>query len=233
MSVSPWWERARASLLDLVFPPHCQACGRAGQWLCDRCIGAVNYLRPPLCVRCGLQTDGGLDCRACLRHPLPLALDGLRAVAHYDGELRRVIHALKYEHVSALAEPLGRMLSTYLAQHPIPFDLIVPVPLHPERHEDRGFNQAELLAKVIARQCGVALNASALVRKLNTTPQVGLNETERRRNVRDAFHCAQRLDGLRVLIVDDVCTTGATLSECARALHDGGAASSWGLTLAR
>lgn len=233
MSGSPGWQQARAWLLDLVFPPHCQACGRAGQWFCDRCIGAVNYLRPPLCVRCGLQSDDGLDCRACLRHPLPPALDGLRAVAHYDGELRRVIHALKYEHMTALAEPLGRMLNTYLAQHPLPFDLIVPVPLHPERREDRGYNQAELLAKVIARQCGVALNASALVRKLNTTPQVGLNETERRRNVRDAFHCAQRLDGLRVLVVDDVCTTGATLSECARALHDGGAASSWGLTLAR
>ena len=233
MSGSPWWERARTSLLDLVFPPHCQGCGRAGQWFCDRCIGAVSYLQPPLCVRCGLQTDNGLECRACLRHPLPTALNGLRAVAHYDGELRHAIHVLKYERVSALADPLGRLLSTYLTQHPLPFDLIVPVPLHPERRDDRGYNQAELLAKVIARQCGVSLNTSALVRKLNTTPQVGLNETERRRNVQDAFQCKQRLDGQRVLVVDDVCTTGATLSECATALHAGGAASIWGLTLAR
>jgi len=154
-------------------------------------------------------------------------------VAHYDGELRHAIHVLKYEHVSALAEPLGRLLSTYLTQHPLHFDLIVPVPLHPERREDRGYNQAELLAKVIAKQCGAPLNTSALVRKLNTTPQVGLNENERRRNVQGAFQCKHRLDGLRVLVVDDVCTTGATLSECAMALHDGGAASSWGLTLAR
>jgi len=160
-------------------------------------------------------------------------LDGLRAVAQYDGELRHVIHALKYEHVTALAEPLGRMLATYLAQHPLAFDLIVPVPLHPERRADRGYNQAELLARVIARQCGVSLNTSALVRKLNTTPQVGLNETERRRNVRNAFHCTQQLDARRMLVVDDVCTTGATLSECAGALHDAGATSIWGLTLAR
>lgn len=233
MSRVPWWVLARTSVLDLLFPPHCQSCGRAGQWFCDRCVGAVSYLLPPLCVRCGMQIDDGLPCKACLQHPLPSALNGLRAMAHYDGDLRDAIHALKYEHVTALAEPLGEMLCTYLASQLLPFDLIVPVPLHPERRADRGYNQAELLARVISRESKVSLNTAALVRKLNTTPQVGLNQNQRRQNVRDAFHCTQRLDGLRLLVVDDVCTTGSTLSECAEALHAAGAASIWGLTLAR
>jgi ComF family protein len=160
-------------------------------------------------------------------------LNGLRALAQYDAELRLAIHALKYDGITALAEPLGELLTAYIAQQPLPAELIVPVPLHPDRRAERGYNQSELLARVLSRQSRIPLNTSALTRPLNTTPQVGLNESERRQNVRGAFQCAQRLDGARVLVVDDVCTTGATLSECAEALHAGGAASIWGLTLAR
>jgi ComF family protein len=233
MNQAPWWQQARLALLDLVFPPRCLGCGRTGQWFCARCIASVHYLRLPVCARCGLQVGSGLPCRSCRRHPLPAALNGLRALAQYDGELRLAIHALKYEHITALAEPLGELLTAYLMQHPLPVDAIVPVPLHPDRRAERGYNQSELLSRVLSRQSRIPLNTSALQRRLNTTPQVGLNESERRQNVKGAFQCAQRLDGMRVLVVDDVCTTGATLSECAEALHAGGAATIWGLTLAR
>ena len=186
-----------------------------------------------MCSRCGLPLDANLPCTACARIPPPAALTGLRAVAHYNGTLRKAIPELKYERVSAVAEPLGRLLGEYLGRHPLPCDVIFPVPLHPERRADRGFNQAELLALVMGRQCKLPVNTTSLVRRLNTTPQVGLNQSERRRNVRAAFTCARRVDGMRVLVIDDVCTTGATLSECAEALQAGGAASVWGLTLAR
>ena len=233
MSIAPWWQQARTAFLDLLFPPTCQGCGRFGQWFCDGCAASVRYIEAPACSRCGQSLAAGLSCAACARTPLPAALTGLRAAAHYDGALRKAIHELKYERVSAVAEPLGKLLGEYLARHPLPCDVIVPVPLHPERRADRGFNQAEMLALVVGRQSKLPVNTTVLVRRLNTTPQVGLNQSERHRNVRAAFICARRVDGMRVLVVDDVCTTGATLSECAEALQAGGAASVWGLTLAR
>lgn len=230
-----WWQQTRTALLDLIFPPRCCACGRNGQWFCANCIASITYIQPPICARCGQELEHSRECASCRRHPLPASLAGLRAVAHFEGTLRDAIHALKYEplFLRAVAEPLGDLLVNYLHQNSLPFTVLIPVPLHIEKQRERGYNQAELLARVINRRMNKPLVVDALNRERNTISQVGLNESERRQNVRDAFRCVKRLDGTQVLLIDDVCTTGATMIECARTLHDAGAMTVWGLTLAR
>jgi ComF family protein len=233
MSTQPWWRRAHLAFLDLIFPPRCRGCNRAGQWFCDACITSLAYIRTPFCAHCGQELNGARECAYCRHHPLPSSLNGLRAVAHHEGALRKAIHALKYERMSVLAEPLGGLLANYLAQNRLPFTLIMPVPLHEERQRERGYNQSELLAQVVSARIDRPLVVGVLIRERRTPPQVGLNESERRQNLINAFRCARPVTHERVLLIDDVCTTGATLSECAAALCAAGAMSVWGLTLAR
>ncbi len=229
----PWLQQARLALLDLVFPPRCAGCGRAGTWFCPQCVASLHRVQPPICDRCGQELESLPACTDCGLDPLPPYLNGLRAVAHFDGSLRKAIHALKYERLTAAADALGALLCDYLASHAIPYELLIPVPLHAERQGERGFNQSALLVDVLSRKTGKPADAHTLVRTRNTLPQVGLNESERRTNLVGAFACVRRLDGAQVLLVDDVCTTSATMRECAAALHAAGAASIWGLTLAR
>ncbi|MBI3733732.1 MAG: ComF family protein [Chloroflexi bacterium] len=228
-----WLHQARSTILDLIFPPRCVGCGYGGRWLCAQCVASLKYLNAPLCVRCGQELGDANHCNACRSRPLPAALAGVRAVAHYDGHLRRAIHAFKYERLTALAEPLGAILADYLVGHSLPHTLILPVPLHPERERERGYNQSLLLAAVVGRHSRVPVNHRVLARVRNTRPQVGLNEQERQDNLLGAFRCTGRVDDQQVLLIDDVCTTGATMSQCALALRAAGARSVWGLTLAR
>ena len=144
------------------------------------------------------------------------------------------MHRLKYYGRTILAEPLGGLMAVYWTQHPMPTDVIVPVPLHTARLRERGYNQAALLAREMACRVGLALNEQTLVRRRATASQVKLDARQRKENVRDAFRCSDNaLTGKQVLLIDDVCTTGATLAACAVALHEGGARSVQALTLAR
>lgn len=226
------FQQARSFLLDLVFPPRCQGCGRNGAWFCPLCVAALHRRVEPLCRRCGRELGGNSTCASCRRHPLPPALDGIRSVAAFDGVLRNAIHALKYYRVSVLAEPFGMLLAEAAKSVPGHHSLIIPVPLHPEREQERGFNQSARMAGVLGRLTNVPVERGVLVRQRNTIPQVGLTEQQRRTNLVDAFRCIRRLDGQHILLVDDVSTTGATLSECAQALSAAGADTIWGLTLA-
>jgi len=225
-------QQIRQSLLDLLFPPRCVGCGRVGVWLCDSCCAGLKPVLPPVCPLCGRPAAQPRLCSRCRQ--TPLQIDGIRSVLYFDGALRAAIHALKYRRVQDLAGLLGGIMGDYWRDHPIPADVIAPVPLHPARERARGYNQAALLARGLAEAAELPVRDDLLARVRATAPQVKLGAEARRENVRGAFHCATGATvGLRILLVDDVCTTGATLEACSQALRAGGATAVWALTLAR
>ncbi|GCE20406.1 hypothetical protein KDK_42060 [Dictyobacter kobayashii] len=162
----------------------------------------------------------------------------MRAVGSYQEPLRSNIRALKYQGNTRLGEPLGKLLAQAYIKHGIRADLIIPLPLHQEKLQQRGYNQSQLLAESCARQLQLPLQTT-LVRRIRTTPaQVTLTARQRRANLQGAFCCApdpttQSLFNRRILVIDDVCTTGATLEACAAPLFEAGAREVWGLVLAR
>jgi ComF family protein len=185
-----------------------------------------------VCPVCGQHTASPGRCPSC--RSLPPDIDGIRAVGYLEGSLRTAIHRFKYSNTRPLAVPLGRLASEYLTQNHLPVEIIVPVPLHSHRLRDRGYNQAELLAQQIGSAMGIRVVADVLLRVRSTMPQVGLRANERRTNVKGAFRCTDTsLKGHDVLLVDDVCTTGATLEACSVALRESGVGNVWGLVLAR
>ena len=224
--------RVGQALLDLIYPPRCPGCGRMGFAFCERCQAQVEHIAPPVCLRCGCALPQGGLCSRC--QTLPSSLDGILAVAVFADPLRQAIHALKYENNTTLAAPLGAMMVGFWQRGGLPqADLIVPVPLHSKRKAERGYNQSSFLARVVGRGVGVPVDDHTLIRQRHTLPQVGLNFLERQRNVEGAFACRGDLKGKTVVVVDDVCTTGATLEACATALRVGGASAVWAFTLAR
>jgi ComF family protein len=229
------------ALLSVLFAPRCTACGEpvdhpsAGP-VCASCWSSILPLTPPLCDRCGdpLPAWRTLSvplerCPRCRR--TRSAVDRTRAVGAYEGALRSIVHALKYDGRRSLAGPLARLMRERGAAVLAGASAVVPVPLHPARRRQRGFNQADDLA----RQLGVPV-VDALRRVRATAPQAELPAGRRHANVRDAFAARRRAAGLRmcvVVLVDDVSTTGATLDACARVLKLAGAAEVRALTAAR
>lgn len=218
-------------LLDLLFPPRCANCREAGAWFCARCRAQVVKLAPPWCSRCGHPLDPGERCPECRTHPLQI--DGLRAAAEFGGPLRQAIHSLKYRHCTALAPTLAQLLDDFLREYPLPYDVLVPIPLHPTRERSRGYNQSCLLARELALYQNRPIWYNIVERVRATTPQVELDAAGRRENLRDAFIATPQVAGVRILLIDDVCTTGATMEACSAALRRHGAKSVWGLSLAR
>jgi ComF family protein len=205
-----------------------------GVLFCDACRALVEPVFPPVCRLCGVPWADGL-CPSCRQRST--ALQGIAAAAYFSGPLREAIHSLKYRGNRSLAAPLSDyLLEAWRRTWPClgsPPDLIVPVPLHRRRLADRGYNQSALLARSLGRSLGVPLAESVLVRDLNTPPQAGLDRAARQRNVSGAFACQGDVAGRCVVLVDDVCTTGATLEACAAALKAANAATVWALTLGR
>lgn len=171
-------------------------------------------------------------CSGC--RATPSQIHRIRSVYYFEGALRTAIRRFKYDGITALAQPLGRLMVDYWLTHPLSGDIIVPVPLHNDRRRRRGFNQAALLAYELSGPAGLPVDDTTLVRYRATASQVGLDVEARRKNVEDAFRCVTHgLADRRVLLIDDVCTTGSTLEACAAALREGGATSVSALTLAR
>jgi ComF family protein len=211
--------------LDLLYPPACGVCGAGGGFLCPPCRRALPVAAPPRCRRCWALTARGV-CADCAHSPL----DGVRTPYVLDAGARTLVHALKYRSLHALAQPMGELLADSFELEPLPADVVMPVPLHGRRRRSRGFNQSELLARVLARRAGLELDDHTLMRTRNTPQQTRTDDRARREeNVRGAFHCRNEVPGRRVLLVDDVLTTGATLRECARTLRQAGARSVWAL----
>jgi ComF family protein len=160
-------------------------------------------------------------------------IDGVLATGAFAPPLQPAIYSLKYHGLRRLAEPLGDRLAQTWQAAGLHADMIVPVPLHPERLAERGYNQAELLAGALAERLALPMRDDVLVRVRATPSQVHLHPAERRNNVHGAFACGLELTGSHVLLIDDVCTTGATLEACAATLRGHGAGAVWGLTVAR
>jgi len=223
--------------VDLLFPPSCASCGRAGERICARCAQLVTPVPATICTRCGrVQTMRVPSCVQC-EGDADFPLDHVRAAALHTAPLREWIHLLKYEGRRDLAPAMARYLTATLAETewtPIRarLDAVVPAPLHAARMRERGYNQAELLARGLCRQTGLPLRTDLLTREKLTHSQVGLNAAERKANVEGAFVATPACRGLHLLLIDDVYTTGATLRACAHALRDAGAAHIYALTLA-
>lgn len=219
--------------LDLLFPPKCVGCGDVGSFICPSCEAALPRVRPPVCPLCGKPQPQAALCPGCWGwRP---AINGIRSPFTFDGSIRRAIHDLKYHNLRALSATLAGQLARHLSENPMPAEVLVPVPLHPARLRERGYNHSALLAKDLGATSGIPVDEGTLVRKKNSEPQAKTNSVEQRReNVAQAFAVRDRaLKGKKVLLIDDVCTSGATLNSCAAALIKGGASSVWGLTLAK
>lgn len=227
-----------AQFFDLLFPQHCIHCHAAGTILCSECQALVQRIIPPVCRRCGLplSSPSPLHCMQCSDHRLPL--HGIRATGLYQEPLRTYIHTFKYRGQPRLAAPLGLLLAYTYQLHRLNVDLITSVPLYAERQGARGYNQAHLLAQECGRRLNIPVNNRLLTRRYDTVTQTHLTLEKRYQNVAHAFYCAKAyttgaLVGHNILIIDDVCTTGSTLSACASALFAAGAQEVWGLVLAR
>jgi ComF family protein len=222
----------KTAFLDLLLPLRCLGCGREGDLICTPCRQSLPRIRLPLCQRCGATVGEGNLCHSCVNNPL--TIDGIRSVFLFQGTIRQAILQLKYKHLKAVAVPLSQLLAEYMGSHPLKGEVIVPVPLYPKRLRERGYNQASLLAKELGRLVGLPIVEDSLIRVKDSVPQARTRSAiERHQNVQDAFACNQRLEGRQILLIDDVCTTGATLDACASALKAAGASSVWGLTVAR
>ena len=219
------------SALDLVFPLHCCGCGREGAILCSHCVATLERLAAPYCRTCSEPGVNGV-CRWCQRNPR--GFESLRAPYKFEGPIREAIHALKYRGVRAAAEGLSGLMAEYLDRNPVSADALVPVPLHPRRLRSRGYNQSALLARGIGSHLDLPVSETLLLRALDARPQVeAQTRDERRTNVAGSFECREDATGMTVLLIDDVATTGSTLSACALALKDAGASRVYALTLAR
>jgi ComF family protein len=231
-----------------IFPPHCAGCGGWEENLfCSKCCEQLQFLHKPLCEVCGKPFDPLAiahlcpECRPSRNHKPP-EFTALRSCFGFNGPMREAVHRYKYQNQRSLAHLLGQELANFwisdcngTLQTPH-CDLITPVPLHWWRAYRRGYNQSGLIANHLSENIGVP--AKVLLRRVKPTrPQVELDRDQRAENVKNAFQvdetAAPSIRGKTVLLVDDVCTTGATLRECAKALKSGGAAAVYAVTLAR
>ncbi len=230
-------------LIDLIFPPHCAFCGTLlaeddTAEICPGCLRNIRFISPPICPKCGFPFVMGIGenhlCGQCLRRQWHFG--SARALAFYEGPIREAIHGLKYRGKSFLAKSLAGLFERgYPFIDYGSYDLLVPVPLHPKRLRERGFNQALILGKAIGRKEEVPCTRFLLKKISWSPPQIDLSPQEREKNVKGSFAVTApgKVRGKRVLLVDDVMTTGATVNECARELLKAGAEQVDVFTLAR
>ena len=210
-------------LNDLPFNQHCLLCaevngGKIG--LCSACLNDLPWHDAPHCPQCALPSRGEI-CGNCLKNP-PF-FDKTQAPLRYDFPVDALIQGLKYRQSLHLASTFSQLLFNHL-QHQPAFDLIVPMPMHPQRLKERGFNQALEIARILAKNLHIPLDSQSCIRTKYTPPQATLPLKERVKNMRGVFDCKRDLTGLKIAIVDDVMTSGASLNALAQTLKKTGAA---------
>ena len=247
VAVARWLESLAGAVASVLFPSGCRICEalltRADRLpICDGCLESFRELPEEICVRCGQPwaEDGDVDgdesvCRECQERGF--AFDAARSFGVYDGALARAIVLMKYERIEPLGAWFAKRLLEAMRQIPpqLAADLVVPVPLHRTRQKERGFNQVDLFGKLVARKLGLPYRPVLLKRERARPDKHLLHFEERWEAVRGAFVIRDdgRVDNLRILLLDDVMTSGATLDACSRALREAGAKSVAGLTIAR
>jgi len=219
--------------LDLIFPKTCVYCGGFGSFVCGKCLVKIKPIKTQVCPKCGKISDLGKWCPGCKGKS---SLTGIIVGAAYrSGPTKEMIHYLKYNSVKELAGPLADLLIDQLIEEELSNKVIVTsVPLHKKRYLERGYNQSELIAKIVADKLGLNYQ-NLLVRKKYTEPQVKLKGDDRRSNLAGAFTAldSTNIKGKTIFLVDDVSTTGSTLEECAKVLRAAGARRIYGLVIAR
>lgn len=225
--------------LDIVFPIRCLGCQREGEWICTICGQKIKVSQKQVCPRCGDDTSDSSFCKQCR---VTSKMTGIVVAASYEDKLlQQAVHALKYKFVRGMSQPLARVLSK---EFKIWLDrcspdqrniVLLPVPLFRKRQRQRGFNQAALLAQQLGEQTEVEVRTDILTRVKSTPAQAKLDPLKRRKNIKGAFRLdkAAGLSGKIVFIIDDVCTTSATLEECAKEASKASPQEIWGLVLAR
>jgi len=219
-------------MVDLVFPPTCGGCKASGVRWCQNCQEQTKKISPPICDLCGQITQADKVCKRCLASPPHFT--AVRSWAEFGGPIRNALHDLKYRKNIGLGESLSQNLIFLLKQNHWEIDLVLPVPLGEERKNQRGYNQASLIAKPLASDLKLPYNPRILFRIRETISQVELSLAERQENVKEAFQTYRdHVHEKRILIIDDVTTSGSTLNACSKTLIDAGARAVYGLTVAR
>ncbi|OGG03949.1 hypothetical protein A2W14_05790 [Candidatus Gottesmanbacteria bacterium RBG_16_37_8] len=218
-------------LLSLFFPRRCVSCGKIGRYFCKKCsrnISFINYLFCPVCRHPSM--DGTTHARCRNR----FSLDGLFVSANYRGPVKKALRLMKYQYVSDLTSELTDLLFTSAPSFLKNLDFLIPVPLHPKREKDRGFNQSFLIAKLLGKKLNIPVRKNLLQRIKATKPQFGLKVGERNLNIRGAFNLInpEVVRHKKIGLVDDVATTFFTLKECAKELKIAQAKSVWAIVLA-
>jgi ComF family protein len=232
----------RSALFQFFLPPQCPCCEKfleeGQQGFCSNCLSQIRCIEPPFCSICGIpfisREAETHPCGACVTYRRYFTM--ARAWGAYEGSLQEAIHRWKYEGKTYLTPFFAEWMAEGLNRYwePNSLDLLIPVPLHPQRLRERGFNQALLLVKELSRRTGIPYHKTILQKQKPTIPQVNLSNVEREKGVKGTFHVIEKkaLRGESVLLVDDVYTTGATVNECSKMLLRGGAERVDVLTLA-
>jgi ComF family protein len=217
--------------LDILFPPVCGGCEKKGWRWCLDCQNKVTILDGILCEKCGLpQVEAGV-CDTCLADRPHFR--ALRAWAVFDDPIRTALHKLKYRRNIAMGDSLATQMTGFVEELNWPIDMVIPIPLGRRRMKERGYNQVGMIAKPLAMLLNIQYAPKQLRRRKETRSQVGLSIAERRENVHAVFEAGAGVAGKSILVMDDVSTTGATLSSSAEVLYSSGAKDVFALTVAR
>ena len=235
MKKIPWsyrFYRLTWNGLDLLFPPVCGGCGTPGSRWCAECKKRVPQIRKPFCEKCGIPTKGDERCEKCKANPPAYRM--MRSWAVFDSPVQNALHTIKYRRNIGLADALAVDVVEFVQQLNWNVDVLIPIPLGKARLKERGYNQVALVAQPLAYDLGISYAPNGVRKIRETRSQVGLTAAERRENVRAAYQAdPSEVKRKSVLLMDDVATTGSTISTCAEALLAAGAAEVYALTIAR